>query len=155
MDATMDYRVPKAELHVQLSLAGSAPADYIVFLSPFSDRHDGAEKVDEYLNDTRLFLPVALGGVRQIVSKNQMVWLRIPVPEDRAEERMAATQKKARLEMNDGTRMEGHLRIDRPDYQSRISDVLNDIKEHFVRLDRDGAAYFLNKNYIRMAVPLE
>lgn len=151
----MDYRVPKAELPVQLALAGAKPADYTVFLSPFSDRHDGAEKVDEYLNDTRLFLPVSLNGVRQIVSKDQMIWMRIPAPEDRAEERMAATQKRAILEMNDGTRMEGQLRIDRPDYQSRISDVLNDTKERFVRLDREGAAYFLNKSYIRLAVPVD
>lgn len=155
MDGTMDYRVPKAELVVQLALAGAEPANYMVYLSPFSDRHDGAEKVDEYLNDSRLFLPVSRDGVRQIVSKDQMIWLRLPASEDRADERMAATQKRAVLEMNDGTRLEGELRIDRPDYQSRISDVLNDAKERFVRLDRDGAAYFLNKSYIRLALPVD
>jgi len=149
----MDYRVPMAELVVQLALAGLAPADYVVYLSPFSDRHDGAEHIDEYLNDSRLFLPVSLNGVRQIVSKDQMVWLRISVPDDRSAERMASAQKRAVLEMTDGLRMEGELRIDRPDYQSRISDVLNDAKERFVRLDREGIAYFLNKSYIRLALP--
>lgn len=155
MGGTMDYRVPKAELAVQLAVAGAEPANYIVYLSPFSDRHDGAESVDEYLNDSRLFLPVSRDGVHQIVSKDQMIWVRIPTPEGRADERMAATQKRAVLEMNDGTRLEGELRIDRPDYQSRISDVLNDAKERFVRLDRDGAAYFLNKSYIRLALPVD
>lgn len=155
MDGTMDYRVPVAELPVQLSLAGAKPAHYIVYLSPYSDRHDGAEHVDECLNDSRQFLPVSRDGVRQIVSKDQMIWLQIPAPEGRAEERMAGTQKGAILEMSDGTRMKGELRIDRPDYQSRVSDVLNDVKERFVRLDRDGASYFLNKSYIRLALPAD
>jgi len=155
MDGTMDYRVPKAELPVLLALAGTKPADYIVYLSPFSDRHDGAEKIDEYLNDSRLFLPVSLAGVRQIVSKDQMIWMRTPAPDGRGDERMVGSQKRAVLEMSDGTRMEGDLRIDRPDYQSRVSDVLNDVKERFVRMDRDGAAYFLNKSYIRLALPAD
>lgn len=149
----MDYRVPMAELVVQLALSGVAPADYVVYLSPFSDRHDGAEHIDELLNDARVFLPVSLNGARQIVSKDQMIWLRLSVPEDRSSERMASAQKKAVLEMTDGMRMEGELRVDRPDYQSRISDVLNDSKERFVRLDREGTAYFLNKSHIRLALP--
>lgn len=156
MDGTMDYRVPVAELPVHLALAGAEPAHYIVYLSPYSDRHDGAEHVDECLNDSRQFLPVSRDGIRQILSKEQMIWLRIPLtPEGRADERMAGTQKRAIVELSDGTRLEGELRIDRPDYQSRISDVLNDVKERFVRLDRDGGAYFLNKSYIRLALPAD
>jgi hypothetical protein len=43
--------------------------------------------------------------------------------------------------------------IDRPREQSRISDVLNDGAEVFLRLDEERDTYFINKSFIRMVIP--
>ena len=57
------------------------------------------------------------------------------------------------LELTDGSRLEGVVPIDRPREQSRISDVLNDPHEAFLRIDGEGETYYVNKGFIRTVIP--
>ena len=57
------------------------------------------------------------------------------------------------LELTDGTRIEGTIPIDRPREQSRVSDVLNDPREMFVRIDDENETYYVNKTFIRVVIP--
>jgi hypothetical protein len=57
------------------------------------------------------------------------------------------------LELTDGTRIEGNVPIDRPREYSRISDVLNDLNEVFMRIDDEGDTYYVNKKFIRLVIP--
>ena len=42
---------------------------------------------------------------------------------------------------------------DRPREYSRISDILNDAAESFVRIDAEDDTYFVNKSFIRTVIP--
>ena len=52
-----------------------------------------------------------------------------------------------------GTRIEGVIPIDRPREQSRISDVLNDTSELFIRIDDEEQTYYVNKAFLRSVIP--
>jgi len=49
--------------------------------------------------------------------------------------------------------LEGTVPIDRPREQSRISDMLNEGSEVFLRMDDEGDTYYVNKRFIRMVIP--
>ncbi|HEX7832737.1 MAG TPA: hypothetical protein VF787_23995, partial [Thermoanaerobaculia bacterium] len=57
------------------------------------------------------------------------------------------------VELSDGSRLEGVVPIDRPREQSRISDVLNDDDELFLRVDGDDDTWYVNKSFIRSVIP--
>ena len=57
------------------------------------------------------------------------------------------------MELTDGSRIEGVVPIDRPQEQSRLSDVINDPRESFMRIDDDEETYYVNKSFIRLLVP--
>jgi hypothetical protein len=57
------------------------------------------------------------------------------------------------LELADGARIEGVVPIDRPREQSRLSDVLNDAREEFLRIDDGEETYYVNKAFIRRVIP--
>jgi hypothetical protein len=149
----MDYRVPMRELSVRLALAANAPAEYVIFLSP-SSRASGMESVSEYLAGDRRFLPMVGGGSPRIVNRDQIVWLEVDNYQEH--EQVSDTtiiQKMIILEMSDGTRIEGSIDINRPPDRSRLSDVLNDRSETFLRLSSDRMSIFANKNFVRIALP--
>ncbi len=150
----MDFKVPMKELPVLVALSEAEPADYVIFLSPFSRRHEGFETVEEYLNGARRFFPMVGDGVPKIVNRDQVRWIRFAGFEtDPRPPEMTIIQKLTILELTDGSRLEGYLIIDRPLEQSRISDVLNDPNETFVRVDDDMATYYVNKTFVRVAIP--
>jgi hypothetical protein len=151
--AGMDYRVPMRELTVRLALAANAPAEYVIFLSP-SSRASGMENVSEYLAGDRRFLPMVGGGSPRIVNRDQILWLEVEgyQEEDEVSE-TTIIQKLVILEMSDGTRIEGSIDVNRPPDRSRLSDVLNDRSETFLRLSFDRTSIFVNKNFVRLALP--
>jgi len=57
------------------------------------------------------------------------------------------------MELTDGSRIEGTVPIDRPHEQSRLSDVVNDPREAFMRIDDEEETYYVNKSFIRLLVP--
>jgi DNA mismatch repair ATPase MutL len=66
---------------------------------------------------------------------------------------MTIIEKLTIVELSDGTRIEGVIPIDRPREQSRISDVLNDASELFVRRDDEEQTYYVNKRFLRSVIP--
>lgn len=156
----MDFKVPMSELPVQVALSGIDDVlDLLVFLAPFSETREGAERIDDYLNGARRFLPMLSQGLPQIINRDEILWLRTPAPEEEPpalheDGQPAITHKPAELELADGTKIEGYVSVgQRPPERSRLSDILNDDKELFLRIDGDTAVYFVNKRFIRIAVP--
>ena len=146
------YQIPMNELAVEVALAGCDPEEHFVYLSPVSDRRDGPETMEDYLNSGRRFFPMIASGVARMVNRDEIVWVRY--------EKLAASdgestvvEKLTILELTDGTRIEGIVPIDRPKEYSRISDVLNDISEMFIRIDDQGDTYYVNKRFIRLVIP--
>lgn len=148
----MSFRIPMKEIPAEVALSGLDPDQYQLFLAPFSDRHEGAETLDEYLNGHRGFFPMLSDGVAKIVNRDQILWLRFEM-RPQAETEPKIVQKLTIVELADGSRLEGLLWIDRPAEQQRVSDLLNDSHEFFVRLDEGESTHYVNKRFIRSVIP--
>jgi hypothetical protein len=148
----MNFRIPMKEIAAEVALSGLDPDRYQLFLAPFSDRHEGSETLDEYLNGNRGFFPMLCEGVAKIVNRDQILWLRLEKrPQDETE--LTVVQKLTIVELIDGSRLEGYIWIDRPAEQQRVSDLLNDPHEFFVRLDDEESTHYVNKKFIRSVIP--
>jgi len=149
----MTYQVPMNELAVTLALAGADPEEHFVYLAPYSDRRDGPETMNDYLNGRRRFFPMVAGGAPKMVNRDQILWVRYEKLPDPFDGDATLIEKLTIIELADGTRIEGVIPVDRPREQSRISDVLNDPREQFVRIDDEGETYYVNKTFIRLVIP--
>lgn len=141
------------EVPVTVALSGTDPEENLVYLQPYSDRRNGPETMADYLNSARRFFPMLCGGVPKMVNRDQIVWIRSDKTLDPETLESTIIERLTILELTDGSRLEGVVPIDRPREQSRISDVLNDGREAFLRIDGEAETYYVNKRFIRMVIP--
>jgi hypothetical protein len=141
------------ELAVVVAIAGLDPEEHFLYLAPFSDRREGAETVADYLNGRRRFFPMMAGGVPKMINRDQVLWVRYEKLPDIVDLDTTIIEKLTILELSDGSRIEGVVPIDRPREQSRISDVLNDPREMFLRIDEEDETCYVNKSFIRSVIP--
>lgn len=142
------------EVAVVLALDGADPEEHFAFLSPFSERRDGPETLADYLNSSRHFLPMMVGGVPKMINRDRILWVQYEKLPSVVELESTIVERLTIIELSDGSRIEGTIPIeDRPRELSRISDVLNDARELFVRIDADDDTYFVNKGFIRSVIP--
>lgn len=141
------------EVSVMVALLGTEPAEHCVYLHQASPIREGPETMTEYLNGTRRFFPMLCSGVPKMVNRDQILWVRSPKTFNPEVLENTLIEKLTILELTDGSRLEGVVPIDRPREQSRISDVLNDPQEAFVRIDGEGETYYVNKGFIRTVIP--
>ncbi|HEY0373066.1 MAG TPA: hypothetical protein VGD79_13765, partial [Thermoanaerobaculia bacterium] len=146
----MVFQVPMIEVAVVVALDGSEPEEHFLYLAPYAERRDGPESVADYLNGRRRFFPMVVAGVPKMINRDQILWVRYEKLPTVVELESTMVEKLTILELADGSRIEGMIPIgDRPREYSRISDVLNDASESFVRIDADDDTYFVNKSFIR------
>ena len=141
------------EVAVVVALDGVDAEEYFLYLAPYSDRRDGPESLADYLNGRRRFFPMMSASVPKMINRDQILWMRYEKLPTVVELEMTIVERLTIIELADGTRIEGMVPIDRPREQSRISDVLNDPREVFVRIDDENDTYFVNKAYIRSVIP--
>jgi len=150
----MAYQVPMIEVAVVVALDGANPAEHFLYLAPYAERRDGPETVADYLNGRRRFFPMVTAGVPKMLNRDQILWVRYEKLPEVVDLESTMIEKLTILELADGSRIEGMIPIgDRPREQSRISDVLNDQTESFVRIDAEEDTYFVNKSFIRTVIP--
>jgi hypothetical protein len=141
------------EVAVMVAIAGVDAEEHYLYLAPYSERRDGPESVADYVNGRRRFFPMMTSGAPKMINRDQVIWIRYEKLPAIVELEMTVIEKLTILELADGSRMEGVVPIDRPREQSRISDVLNDPREEFVRIDDEHDTYFVNKRFIRSVIP--
>jgi len=149
----MAYQVPMIEVAVTVAMAGLDPEEHFLYLAPFSDRREGPESLADYVNGRRRFFPMVAGGVPKMVNRDQVLWVRYEKLPSIVDLDITIVERLTILELVDGARIEGVVPIDRPREQSRLSDVLNDAREEFLRIDDDEETYFVNKAFIRRVIP--
>lgn len=149
----MAYQVPMIEVAVLLALAGAEPEEHFLYLAPYSDRREGPESVADYLNGRRRFFPMVSEGAPKMINRDQILWVSYEKLPDIIDLEATIIEKLTILELVDGSRIEGVIPIDRPREQSRVSDVLNDPREVFLRIDTDEDTYYVNKTFIRRVIP--
>lgn len=149
----MTFQVPMNEVAITVALLGMEPSEHFIYLHPISEHRDGPETLHEYLNGARTFFPMLAAGVPKMVNRDQILWVKFEKLPDVYETEATLIEKLTIIELADGSRIEGTVPIDRPREQSRISDILNDTSEVFVRVDDEGDTYYVNKRFIRMVIP--
>ena len=142
------------EVAVTVAVAGVDPEEHFLYLAPYSDRRDGPETVADYLNGRRRFFPMMAGGAAKMLNRDQILWMRYEKLPDVVDLDNTIVEKLTIVEMTDGTRIEGVIPIgDRPREHSRVSDVLNDTREVFFRIDDENETYYINKTFVRSVIP--
>ena len=150
----MGYQVPMIEVAVTVALDGAEPEEHFLYLAPDAERRDGPETVADYLNGRRRFFPMVVAGVPKMINRDQILWVRYEKLPEIVDLDSTMIEKLTILELSDGSRIEGMIPIgDRPRESARISDVLNDQAEAFVRIDAEDDTYFVNKSFIRTVIP--
>jgi hypothetical protein len=141
------------EVAVDVALAGCEPAEYSVYLAPYSEKRDGPETLADYLNGRRRFFPMVAGGVPKLINRDQIVWVKFEKLPHIIDMEITIVERLTIMELTDGSRVEGIVPIDRPQEQSRLSDIVNDPREAFMRIDGDDETYYVNKDFIRLLIP--
>jgi hypothetical protein len=142
------------EVAVVVAIAGLEPEEHFLYLAPYSDRREGPETVADYVNGRRRFFPMMAAGVARMLNREQILWLRYERLPDVVDLDATMVEKLTIVELADGTRIEGVIPIgDRPREHSRVSDVLNDPREAFFRIDGDEDTYYINKTFVRSVIP--
>jgi len=153
MISRMPYQVPMIEVAVTVALDGLEPEEHFLFLAPYSEWREGPETLSDYLNGRRRFFPMMVSGVPKMVNRDQILWVRGDKLTEMAELDVTIVTRLTIIELADGSRLEGVIPIDRPREQSRISDVLNDEQELFLRIDAEDETFYVNKAFIRNVIP--
>lgn len=153
INGSMVYQVPMVEVSVVVALDGVEPEEYSVYLAPYSEKREGAETLADYLNGRRSFFPMIAGGVPKMINRDQITWVKFEKLPHIIDMEITIIEKLTILELADGSRIEGIIPIDRPAEQSRLSDVLNDPRESFIRIDDEDETYYINKRFIRLLIP--
>jgi hypothetical protein len=141
------------EWAVTVAIAGLDPEEHYLYLSPYSEHRDGPESMTEYVNGERRFFPMMSAGALKMINRDQIVWVRYEKLPNIVDLEVTIIERLTILELSDGSRIEGVVPIDRPREHSRISDVLNDTSEKFIRIDDEEETYFVNKRFIRCVIP--
>lgn len=149
----MTYQVPMNEVAVTVAIAGLDPEEHYVYLAPFSERREGPETMADYVNGRRRFLPMVTGGAPRMINREQISWIRSERLREQYEMESTLIEKLTIIELTDGSRIEGVVPIDQPRETSRLSDVLNDERELFLRIDDEDETYYVNKRFIRLVIP--
>ena len=142
------------EVAVTVAVAGLDPEEHFLYLAPYSDRRDGPETVADYLNGRRRFFPMMAAGAAKMLNRDQILWMRYEKLPDVIDLETTIVEKLTIVELIDSTRIEGVIPIgDRPREHSRVSDVLNDAREFFFRIDDETDTYYINKSFVRTIIP--
>ena len=149
----MVYQVPMVELSVVVALNGCEAEEYSIYLAPYSERREGPETLADYLNGRRRFFPMIGAGVPKMINRDQILWVKFEKLPHIIDMEITIVERLTIMELTDGSRIEGVVPIDRPQEQSRLSDVINDLRESFMRIDDDEETYYVNKSFIRLLVP--
>ena len=146
------YRLPTRPVDAKLILSGGEQEEVTLFLATVTEPRRAPESLDEFLNGTRRFIPVESkdNGKRQLVNLDSI--LRVEVGDDapilsRTDANSAPCVDLIRVEMTDGTVIEGTLASILPPERRRTSDFFN-MKETFIPLEVAEGVTYVNKRYI-------
>jgi hypothetical protein len=156
-DPRSAYRALTHPVEARIRLATGKVEEGILFLGSRSASHSGPETLDEFLNHPRSFVPVRSKRTGQSYLLNRESIERVEV--DRSapilfhiEEKIATNVELVRLELTDGSVLEGTLCFAPHPDQPRLSDYFNH-DPIFVPLEIGTGVTYVNKRYIAL-IPL-
>ena len=149
----MDIKIPRRTITARVFFHryGEEACDF--FLAESSDRHQGPETLDEFLNlDPREFIPIRMRDSGNIVLISKKFIEAVTVPRDSAalddNHGVPPTREsKLKATMTDDRTYQGTLRIYSAAHQARVTDFMN-APGAFFQLHTEAGVAYINKFYL-------
>jgi hypothetical protein len=151
-DSGSPYRIPTHPIEARLVLSNGKREVVTLFLASASKSHPGPESMDEFLNRLGQFLPVRWEESDQSRLVNRDVIQRVevnaetPVPSVK-EGKQATHIDLIRVEMADGSFLEGTLPYVVSPQNPRVSDFINQ-PQIFFSLQIGSEIVYVNKRFV-------
>ena len=153
------YRIPKHSVSIDLLDSSGNQRSVEVFIADMCAKEDRRERVRDILGD-RHFIPVREDDQFSFVSRRHITWLRIDLMaafdelDPEAERSEGSVTAGVKVELEDGTTVEGGLRYLLPRQSRRVSDYLERI-DGFVPIRTPDWLYLVNVDRVVRIVPID
>jgi|SRR5262245_33329452 len=149
--AESEFHVEKRRVEAVVTLAGGDSARGWFFISGTSALHEGAERVGDLLNSETGFFPFEIegsGGRTVLYNRHHVIMVRLFENEARQDPGYAfARRLVVSILLSTGRRVEGAVRVYRPEGRDRLSDWTRQ-PEPFRYIESDEATVMVNASHI-------
>lgn len=147
-----EFRVEKRRADAVVTLVTGETVNGCFFTAEGSARHHGAERIGDLLNTESGFVPFELhaaGGVSTVLyNRGHVIAVRVLDDEARQDPGYAvAARRRVSLLLSNGERVDGDVRVYRPQGRDRVSDWTRQ-SDAFRYVEADGATYIVNAAHI-------
>jgi hypothetical protein len=156
--ASAAYRVDVVSVLARIAMMNGSGLQASFFLKPGSREGHGPDCLSARLNDrSAQFIAVRCAGEITLVHSDAIayVWIGGKDPELEFRLRVGATRRAALVQIRTGEELAGEFLSIMPPDRSRLSDLLNEPGERFLLFSSGGSTYFINRNAIQKASPIE
>ncbi len=144
-----DLKIPKIRKQVNLWVHPEGRVVGSLFLREQSVHHAGPERPDEVLNQDSPFVVLYREDPAELRFYNRRAIVRVEYADDALPESAHLTILPCRLDLMDGSRLEGEIREILPADRARLFDYLNRPDVRFLRLHLpEGGICLVNKAYV-------
>jgi hypothetical protein len=147
-----EFRVEKRRADAVVTLVTGETVTGCFFTSQGSARHEGAERIGDLLNSEGGFVPFEIDGVRGsatvLYNRSHVVAVRVLDDEVRQDPGYAvAARRRVSLLLSNGERIDGEVRVYRPQGRDRVSDWSRQ-SDVFRYVEASDATYIVNAAHI-------
>jgi hypothetical protein len=153
----MDFAVPVRSATFTFRTVDGASFEGTLSLHLNAENHPGTETVLDRLNDPNMFLPLRVPGDLPVVFLNKIRIVRVDVSDEEVtpvdpENAGDTNIQPVKVELVNGERLHGTVRIDGPSGRRRLSDFLN-TQLAFLPLVGPERVHLLHKRFIARIEP--
>jgi hypothetical protein len=146
-----EYQVEKQKVAVSIELVDGQTRDGVIFLSPFSSFHSGAQTLLDLMCEEEPFVPfVADDGKFLLINKVQISHLRYQKVDD--DKPVLGTPLEVTVTFTNSRQLSGTVVLEVPEGKSRLLDFMNSNRDFF-GLECEDDDYVVNPNIIIEIAP--
>lgn len=143
-----EFRVPKRQVEVELSVVGVGKMRLSLFLSEFASHHEGSELVSDLFNGDSEFIAGkdVASGRAVVIRRGAALLVRVPREFERNAE--GDYEREVTLTLEDGQSVSGVMSYVMPPESSRPVDYLNDGAPLFFPVRTGDEVALVNKSRV-------
>ncbi len=151
--------MPKHAVEVEVRDSRGEMRSGAIYLAAQPDAEFRHERLKDVLAD-RPFIPMKMGGAMEFVSRRHVVWLKLDLIagvdelDFEAEGAEGSVAIAVRIDLADGSLVQGTLRYYRPEGSRRLSDYLSDVEPWFP-VRTDDWLFLVSREHVLRVVALD
>jgi hypothetical protein len=147
-----EFRFEKRRADAIVAFVGGETVAGCFFIADGTKRHEGAERVSDLLNSESGFFPFEIsgpGGAEMVLyNRSRVITVQVSDAEERREPGYAvATRRHVSILLSDGRRIDGAVRVYRPEGRDRLSDWTRQ-PELFRYVEGEAVTLIVNSDHI-------